>query len=378
VNFRTPVTTYGAQLQNALRSGNHDLTVGADYSASVARSEPFNADGSRGTPYTPDASIESAAAFTQLRLSLLDDRLITTAGGRLDRFAFEILETPGLDLAEPNRETHSVFAPSAGARFSLVKGGPLTGNIGRGFITPTAFDVAGYAEQRAGTDRRAVTVTRGNPALRPETSWSWDAGIRVSRIPRLDLELTYFSTSVEDRIVSDTRATDGQELTPRGDTILAITTYHNVDEAEMRGIEGRASYRLLDGGDRAGAEIFAAGTRMLSAEERFVASDAAQSIHNVADLTLLGGVDVRRRAVGARLTARYVGERMDSDYLSWWEPGEIVYPPYLVLDLSAEIRASSRYRFGLELRNLLDEDYFGVRGYNMPGRALQRSVSADL
>jgi vitamin B12 transporter len=162
-----------------------------------------------------------------------------------------------------------------------------------------------------------------------------------------------------------------------GDSILSVVSYVNVNEAEIRGLEARVSY---DFGATAGFDrsirVFASANQILRAEELLAGSPAPRRIKNVADLTLVGGLDFDDfRRFGGRFSGRYVGERVDLSYEDY--TSEIVYPAYLVLDLTGTVRLGDRYRLGAEIRNLLDEDHFEVRGYNLPGRALRMNLGVN-
>jgi vitamin B12 transporter len=378
VSFRTPIRTYGLQVQEVVTRDLFTLVAGADYTAVEAKSERFTADGVRGAPFAPDAGIHSAAGFAQGRFTTLQDRLILSTGARLDRVSFAVHETPNLSGNVANTETHSVVTPNAGLRYTIGEGLQLVGNIGGAFVTPEAFQVAGYAERRAGAARSAVHLTRGNAELRPETSRSWDAGVAFFRnLAGVEADLSYFHTDVTNRIVSQLQPAGGSGFTAAGDSILSVVSYVNVDEAEIRGLEARVSY---DFGAAAGFDrslrLFASANRILRAEEFPAGAAAPRRIRNVADLTLIGGLDFDDfRRLGGRLSGRYVGERVDLSYEDF--TSEVVYPAYLVLDLTGSFRLGDRYRLGAEVRNLLDEDYFEVRGYNLPGRALRLNVGVN-
>jgi vitamin B12 transporter len=372
VSFRTPVRVQGAQLQDVVRLGAGTLTAGVDHTSSRAESERFIAPDQRGAPWSPNSAIHSTAAFAEGRVGLLDDRLVATLGGRLDRVTFEVMETELLPSHRANRETHTVFNPSAGLQYRTPGGLRVRTSGGRAFVTPDAFNVAGYAETGTGTG--AVSITRGNPELRPESSVSWDVGAGLFR-PRagIDADLTYFHTNVRDRI--STRPTPGGGLrTPAGDSIRSITSYVNVDEAQIRGLEASLGYDLGALRDYAySLRLFSSATRLLRAEE--ITGGARQDIRNVADLTLLFGAeydDLRRFTT--RLSGRYVGERGDTDFTDFSRIGDVRYPAFLVLDLTGGVRLGDRYRLGLGVSNLTDENYYEVRGYNLPGRALRLDV----
>ena len=376
ISSRSPNRWIGGQVQDVIALGSHSVTAGVDYLSSRSRSEVFSAPGTPTSPYNADAAIGSLAGFAEGRLELLGgERLVATLGGRLDRVTFRIDDAQLLDgsRVQGDSETHAVFNPSGGLVFRPGGGLRLHASGGRSFVTPGAFNVAGYSEAPAG--ERSVVVTRGNPALDPETGTSWDLGIGFRSAPGgVDVDLTYFSTNVNGRVAAVPVAFEDVRLTPGGDTIRAITTYRNADEARIRGLEVSASH---DFGARLGfpysLRVFAAATRMLAAEE--TAGGKTTDIRNVADLTVVGGVeydDLRRFTV--RLAGRYVGERLDSDFTDFMNPGDVRYPEFVVFDLSGGLRLGERYRITGELANLADENYYEVRGYTMPGRHFRLGV----
>ncbi|MBA2669069.1 MAG: TonB-dependent receptor, partial [Gemmatimonadetes bacterium] len=259
---------------------------------------------------------------------------------------------------------------SAGLRYTTHGGLSVRGSGGRAFVTPDAFNVAGYAERAAGPG--TVTITRGNPDLRPESSVSWDAGIGFLRpASGMDFDLTYFRTDVRDRITVLTSTTGGGQITPSRDTIRTTSTYINVDEAEIRGLEASLAYDLgALAGWRHSLRLFTNASRIFRAEQ--MAGGVRSPILNVADLNVNAGVefdDLERLA--ARLTGRYVGERQDTDFSDWMNPGTVTFPSFLVLDAAADVRVGNRYTLGARVENITDENYYEVRGYPLPGRALR-------
>ncbi|CAN5164502.1 hypothetical protein BH20GEM2_BH20GEM2_21950 [soil metagenome] len=201
IAFRTPTRWWGAQLQDVIREGPHSLVYGVDYTLARAESERFSTPDERAAPFSPDAETRSRAAFAELRFATPDERWTGTLAGRFDDLRFEVRDTPLLTGLVPDEESRTVFNPSAGLQYAAPGGVRVHGTIGRAFIAPDAFNVAGFAERAAGPG--TVALTRGNPELEPEHSGTWDAGIGISR-PRagLDADLTYFHTDVEDRITT--------------------------------------------------------------------------------------------------------------------------------------------------------------------------------
>jgi vitamin B12 transporter len=383
VSFRTPTRWSGFQAQNAIRFGGHTLVAGIDYAIAESKSARFvtssaapGAEIVPAAPFSPNSAISSSAVFAESRFSLLDERLTATLGGRLDRVDFDVRDTELLAGHRANRESHTVFNPSAGLRYTSHSGFSLRGSGGRAFVTPDAFNVAGYAERSAGPG--SVAITRGNADLRPESSLSWDAGIGFLRpASGLDLELTYFRTDIRDRITAFTSTTGGGQLTPSGDTIRTTSTYINVDEAEIRGLEASLAYDLgaLSGWSHS-LRLFTNASRIFRAEQ--IAGAIRSPILNVAGLNLNAGVefdDLQRLA--ARLTGRYVGERQDTDFSDWMNPGTVTFPSFLVLDAAADVRFGSRYTVGARVENITDENYYEVRGYPLPGRALRLQLGVS-
>ena len=380
VSSRSPVRWRGLQLQDAFRLAGHTITGGIDVAEATTSSAVFSAPGVRSSPYNADAAIRSQAAFAEGRFDLLGDgRLNATLGGRLDRVAFEILDETLFDGSEVlgNVENSTVFNPSGGLVFRPGNGLRLHASAGQSFVVPGAFNVAGYSQRSVGP--AAVVVTRGNPDLRPERGTSWDAGIGITRPQAgIDADVTYFSTRVSDRIAETPGVIDGTALTPAGDTIRSMTTYANADRGRIDGVELMLGY---DFGALRGypysLRVFASATRMLRARE--TTDQVTTDIRNVADLTAVGGVefdDLDR--ITARLSARYVGERLDTDFVDFLDPGDVRYPEFLVVDLSAGLLVRAGARLTGEISNLLNEHYYEVRGYTMPGRAFRVGVSLDL
>lgn len=376
VNYRTPTRWTGAQAQDAIRFGTHTLTAGVDYTSARAESESFSAAGTLRAPYSPNSEITSTAAFAEGRFGFLDERLIATLGGRLDRIGFQVKDTPLLVGYTPNSESFTSFNPSAGLQYRTEGGVRAHASAGRAFVTPEAFSVAGRSEQRTGA--RSVALTLGNPSLKPENSFTWDAGLGLLRSEMgLEADVTYFRTHVRDRITTRRTVPGTVELTSAGDTVKSITRYVNADRGEIEGVEWQLGYDLgAHTGKPYSLRLFTNATHILKAEE--ITGGVVADIRNVASLTLNYGVEYDDRSrFSTRLSGRYVGERSDADYSDWMNPADVRYPRFMTMDAMGELRVTSRYRVGLFVENLTDENYYEVRGYSLPGRTLKLQVRAE-
>jgi outer membrane receptor protein involved in Fe transport len=376
ISSRSPNRWHGGQLQDVIALGAHSLTAGIDFTSTEAASEVFSAVDTPTNPFNADAAVRSLAAFSEARIDLLGNgQLVGTAGGRFDRVTFRVYDATLIDESrvEGNSETHSVFNPSGGLVAQPGGGVRLHTSAGRSFVTPSAFNVAGYSESPAGPD--AVVVTRGNPNLEPESGVSWDIGAGIQRRDLgIEADVTYFATRVKGRIAAQPIPFDDTRVTPRGDTIRAITSYANADDGRIRGIEASLGYDLGARSDYAySLRFFTSLTRMLAARE--TTGGVTSDIRNVADLTVLAGIDFDDLdRFGVRLSGRYVGERLDTDFTDFLNPGDVRYPEFLIVDLTTSLRLADRYSLSLEAANLTNENYYEVRGYSMPGRELRVGI----
>lgn len=409
VNFGSRNTTTGAQLQDVVRIGAQTLTVGADLGRVRAESRRYartnGVVGEIGT-FSPNSEVSSLAAFAEARLEALAGRVVATAGGRVDRMTLDLETTPFRPDVQAGRETFSIFNPSGGVQVGLGGGVRAHASAGRAFLAPDAFGRAGYSQTVASN---IATITVGNPTLAPERSVTVDAGLGVSRPGRgLDADVTYFRTRVTDRITR-ARASFAAASRPTlatGTPVSRVETSVNAGTAHIDGFEARIGYDVLAAlGHTRSLRLFTNTTRILRAVERtpgasvdaarfagtrdfdptqvfgaLVFSDTASDIRirNVADLTLTYGVEYDDFSrFSGRVSGRYVGNRVDSDFSDATDISDVEYPPFMVLDLVAGVRVARRYRVDAVVSNLTDENFYEKRGYNLPGRSIQLRVRAD-
>ena len=246
------------------------------------------------------------------------------------------------------------------------------GTIGRAYVTPDAYNVAGYS-QTAPNATRQVAITQGNADLKNENSVTWDAGLRFDRpATGLSADVTFFSTQVKNRITTRTTNPVG-ETTPEGYAVASRTTYVNANDSRIRGLEAEAGYDFgALANNRYVLRVFAGGTSIFKAEDVTNNVDGSQTnraIFNVAKLSGNYGVAYGNTGKGltARLTGHYVGRRQDTDFTDVKSP-QIEYPRYMTLDFSASYTFAGKHTIALLINNLTDENYYEKRGYNLPGR----------
>ena len=177
----------------------------------------------------------------------------------------------------------------------------------------------------------------GNPALRPESSQSWEAGLR-HRGSRFNTRLDGFHTEVDDLITFD----------------AAIFLPNNIQRARMRGAELGIDGELL-------RWQVAASASYLDTENRsgfHAGNELPRRARSSARLEL----DRRFGALGVGLTGVAEGARFDDVANSRRLPG------HATLDLRAQYLFAPAWTLQARLANVFDRDYETAAFFNQPGR----------
>ncbi|MFT3804456.1 MAG: TonB-dependent receptor [Burkholderiaceae bacterium] len=360
---RTESRYLGLQLQDVwMLDARHSLTYGLDWQRVEADRSSFNATGNRQAPFSPNERRDSNGVFAEWGSRWLDDRLIITLGGRVDRIEASTRATPFKESFEPGSSSFTSFNPRGGVVYKLTDAWRLHGSAGTAFAPPQGSELAGENVEYAGVQRR---ITMGNTDLKPERNRSWDLGIGYSD-GRIDADLTYFDARIRDRIRS---------VIVSNTTTERISSFENANDSRMRGIEARLAF---DAGRWLGLPAGRFGvagsvTRLLQAED-FDASGPVP-IRNVAkwkanvSLTVSDG-----DALSGTLTARHVDIRYDTDnsqgsIYTGGRGGLFENKPFMVVDLGLRWRLTPKDMLRFDIANLFDRDYYEKADYVMPGRA---------
>ncbi len=223
-----------------------------------------------------------------------------------------------------------------------------TGNVAWGLSFAEAWRVtAGY-----GTAFKAPTFNElyypffGNPALRPESSSSAEAGIRFDGA-RADWRLDLFDTRVDDLVAYD----------------VALGLPANIERARMRGAELGLDTSL------AGWDIDA-GASWLDTEQR-AGFNAGRDLPRRAGHGLRIAVDRDFGDFGFGLTGLAEGDRYDDAANARRLPG------HALLDVRAEYRITQAWMLQARVANVFDRDYETVSFYRQPGREWQLTLRWD-
>ncbi len=372
-SFQSQLQWRGLQVKDVLKLGRQALTLGVDRNEARSISQRFNPAGANITPFSPNYELNTTGFYAQGLLSLLDEKVVLTPGARYDFITYRSKQTELLTTFTPGRKTNPFFSPSLGAQVEVLAGLRAHGTIGRAYVTPDAFNVAGFSQAVSATGNpRTASITQGNPNLKNENSVTWDAGLRFDRpATGFAADVTYFATRVQDRITTRVTNPTG-ETTPEGYVVRARTNYVNANDSKIRGLEAEAGYDLGALAERRYVlRLFVGGTKIFKAEDVVNNTNGTQTTRAIFNVTKLSGnygvAFDSNHGLRARLSGRYVGNRRDTDFTDSRSP-QIEYPRYMTLDFSVGYTLAERHTFSLLVNNLTDENYYEKRGFNLPGR----------
>jgi vitamin B12 transporter len=230
-------------------------------------------------------------------------------------------------------------------------GGHTTWNAEYGIVigeATTAWAAAGTAFRAPdATDRYGFG---GNPDLRPETSRSFEIGLRHRAGEHHQLSLVAFRNDIDDLI---------QYVVTDYDTFTGEN--RNVEQARISGVEASWQYTRGSWLARVGATLqdpvdLSTDTMLLRrARENLTFALARQLGPHVVSLDVLAA-----------------GAREDFGF-----PEPVRLDPYVLASLSARFALSPRWTLTARLENLLDEQYELARGYNTMDRSLFVSLRHD-
>ncbi|HST36861.1 MAG TPA: TonB-dependent receptor [Allosphingosinicella sp.] len=217
----------------------------------------------------------------------------------------------------------------------------LRAAYGEGIAQPTFYDLYGFFPGSFA----------GNPALRPEQSRGWEAGI-VWRGQRFELAATYFSARLKDEIV------DVFDPATFLSSTVNATGSSRRDGAELTAAWWHADWLTL----------YLTYTWLDADEQRSAATALVREIRrprHSASFIALG--ESGRFSWGASLA--YVGKRRDSDF-DLFPASTVILDDYLLASANLAYRLLPQLELYARAENGFDADYQDVVGYNTPGRTV--------
>ncbi len=189
--YRDDENATSAELQFQFEpfSGN-TLVIGGNYSIGeweLEGSEWWNNYPS-WTPYSKSNKSRTLSLFIQDELKL-GSSLAVTLGGRYDHYKFHDINIDGSSRSDIN---DSIFNPRAGINYRINKVSAIYASAGTGYIPANP-----------GLIYRAGGSWLDNPDLKPESSTSWETGLKIENaFGWFSGSLALFRTDYEDRITT--------------------------------------------------------------------------------------------------------------------------------------------------------------------------------
>lgn len=339
--------TKGASIQKIFHIAEHRIIVGGQWD----RIEIENTRNT-GSPYYPISKTDSYGLFAEGRLSLMDKKLLLSAGIRYDYFENSILSTPGMTSLVPKKEEIDHLTARGGLVYKITDSLSLKGNIGTAFRAPApeelAMDVISWG-----------TRYLGNPDLKPEKSISYDAGIDYSK-GFLKGSLAFFHTDFKDKIIG------------YFSSALNAQTYKNIDGATLQGFEASASYDIgLAYGLNISIEPFTNITYHIrySSKDVIEIGKTGKTLLYIPKWTGAFGIKAGKENWDVRLIANYTGDEKVQDFSPPSSGKNIVSKgDFTVVNLKGSYKPIKNFELTLSIENLLDRAYEYVLSYPMPRR----------
>jgi hemoglobin/transferrin/lactoferrin receptor protein len=380
--FDNRVVGASAEARSSFSTGSiqHQLVYGGDIS--VTRQEGLR-DGT--VPPAGEAFPTRAFPVTDFTLAgLFVGDEITLGGGhvtlypalRFDHYSLDPSDDPLLPTFQGSDQSGSRVTPRFGAVVRIGGGFSVYGNYARGFKAPAPSDVNQFFANPAQN-----YTSLPNPDLRPETSQTWEGGVRYQG-EIASAQLTGFTGRYRDFI---SQQQIGGNFTPQDPGIFQVI---NLSRVKISGIEARLGFVLPSGFNADAALAYANGD-----VSDPVAGNGPLSTIDPLKLVLGGGWRDPGGRFGFQLymtaTARkpfgdqQIGCPVIATIPSCYRP-----PASTVFDATAFWRISENFTLRAGIFNITDERYANwgdVAGlsaastvtdaYTQPGRNARASLS---
>ncbi len=229
--------------------------------------------------------------------------------------------------------------------YGLIHNLRLIASYGTAFKAPTFNDL--YWPSSSFTDSFGTTyIYRGNSALLPETSKSWEVGLRNRFTSRTTMSLSVYETQVRDLISLITVFTAPSTLT---------TTTENIERARIRGLEAALKTNISG---------WALGTSLtlLDPQNRSGGANDGNVLRRRAEKTLRLDLDqsLGKFRYGSTLFAE--GRRFED------AENTVELKRYATVDLRVDYALAKNWTLGGRVGNLFDKRYETAAFYNQDGR----------
>ncbi len=375
--FENRVYGASAELRGRFATGaiEHRLVLGGDVSFTRQQGlrdgtvPPFGeVFPTRAFPVT---DFTLGGVFIGDEIEIASGRLMLFPALRFDGYRLDAKDDPLLPTFAGADQSDSHVSPKLGAVVKLAEGLRLYANYATGFKAPEPGQMNQFFENLA-----FGYTSLPNPDLGPETSDSWEGGVRFAS-GGFSASATAFRAEYDDFISQEVVA---GSFTPQDP---AQFQFVNIGKVEVEGLEGKFEYETRGGFAARLAVAYADGGEVL-------ADGTTVPLATIDPLSLVAGVGYRDPGgrFGIEAIVTHNARKSQADTASVCATECFRPDSFTILDLTTFVRATERLTFRAGLFNAFDETYAywsDVRGlaadspvidaYTRPGRNAAISAS---
>ncbi len=243
---------------------------------------------------------------------------------------------------DDNERFSRAWSYRAGARYAVTDKIKVFVSLGQAVKTPNFTELYGYYP----------STFIGNPALLPEQSREVEVGADIVLPANISLQLSVFSTRLEDEIQGFVY-----------DTNSGMYTAQNASQKSRRdGFEASAQWRTDD-------VSLTAHYSYLDASQGALETIELRRPHHTGSVSASYSFPVQ--GLSAYIKAAYTGTRLDTFYPPWPASAQTLgLKPYWLTTANIDYKVDSNWQLGLRIDNALDESFEDIVGYQGSNRRI--------
>ena len=304
--------------------------------------------------------------FLASEFTFFDGALTVFPALRYDFYDLDPTDDPLLPDFAGSAQSDDRLSPKLGVTVKLADDVLLYANYAQGFRAPTPYQVNNFFENLA-----YGYTSLPNPDLGPETSESWEGGIKFST-EAVSLQLAAFTADYDDFI---SQQVVGGSFTPMDPAQYQFVNY---DAVAIEGVEAKANFRMGNGFYSRFAIAYADGDILSPGQ-------APAPLDTIDPLNLVLGIGYRepQGRFGGELIATHHARKPLDETDGGYRPDA-----FTILDATAFFAVTDALKLRAGIFNIFDEKYAywqDVRGlsatstttdaYTRPGRNASVSLS---
>ncbi|MEH6683338.1 MAG: TonB-dependent hemoglobin/transferrin/lactoferrin family receptor [Qipengyuania sp.] len=314
----------------------------------------------------PATDFMLGGVFLATEFTFLDGAVTLFPALRYDFYDLDPTDDPLLPDFAGSAQSDDRLSPKLGVTVKLADDVLLYANYAQGFRAPTPYQVNNFFENLA-----YGYTSLPNPDLGPETSESWEAGIKFST-EAVSLQIAAFTADYDDFI---SQQVVGGSFTPMDPAQYQFVNY---DAVEIEGVEAKANFRMGNGFYSRFAIAYADGDILSPGA-------ASRPLDTIDPLNLVVGIGYRepQGRFGGELIATHHARKPLDETDGGYRPDA-----FTILDATAFFAVTDALKLRAGIFNIFDEKYAywqDVRGlsatstttdaYTRPGRNASVSLS---